>query len=251
LSQRRSEFTIFIVAFGGVKMTSKEYVIESTLTGRERVLSLPSLFTLFQDVASTSSEDIGFGRNVTLDAGLLWVVTRVNVEITRLPDFEERVVLSSWPASTMAFVYPRCAEMKDLSGNSLVKISSYWALIEDSTRKLILNPSLKCDPKYLGPMFPRPEKVKELPSHTVYSKKIRYSDVDMNHHLNNVRYIEALVDALPEGFFETHKVKSFLVNYDVEVKEGETLDVSLSDDFTYGLGSVNGERRFECNFVFD
>lgn len=236
---------------GRAKMTEKEFEIGSTLTGRERELSLPSLFLLFQDVASKSSEDVGFGRETTLDEGLLWVVTRIKMEITRMPSFEEHVTLASWPSTTMAFVYPRYAEMKDMSGETLIKISSYWALIEDKTRKLVLDPKLKVDPKFLGPSFGRPEKVTPLPSHLAYSKLIRYSDVDMNHHLNNVRYIEAIVDSLPRGFFETRKIKTFLVNYDVEVEEGETLDISLSDDFTYGLGSVNGEKRFECNFVYE
>ena len=42
----------------------------------------------------------------------------------------------------------------------------------------------------------------------VYSKKIGYSDIDLNQHTNNAKYIELMFDCFEQNFHKEHWVKS-------------------------------------------
>ena len=56
-------------------------------------------------------------------------------------------------------------------------------------------------------------------------RTIHYSDLDFNSHMNNVRYIELLVDTHDSSFYKDHHIKSISLNYLKEIKEKETVDI--------------------------
>ena len=53
--------------------------------------------------------------------------------------------------------------------------------------------------------------------------KIRYSDIDLNGHVNSVKYIEHILDLFPMEWFRQKTVKRFEVAYVAESYYGDTL----------------------------
>ncbi|MBQ8145138.1 MAG: hypothetical protein IJ042_10185, partial [Butyricicoccus sp.] len=81
---------------------------------------------------------------------------------------------------------------------------------------------------------------------------VRYSDMDINRHLNNARIVELISDALDlharDGLF----VRSLQVNYTAESVAGDELALYVGEaDGTYAVRGVCGEtERFEAAVIF-
>ena len=89
------------------------YQILSSDTDANRALRLSRLFTLLQEASIAHTTLLGMGREHTLDRGLLWIVTLQRAQISRLPVYDERIVLKSWPGKTMHLLFPRYYRIED------------------------------------------------------------------------------------------------------------------------------------------
>ena len=102
-----------------------------------RKLRPSCLFSLMQEASIDHTEQLGAGRDKTLDRGFLWVLTRQKVLLNRLPEYDERVLFESWPGETMHVLFPRYYRMLDASGKPLLSASALWTLIDSENRGLI------------------------------------------------------------------------------------------------------------------
>ena len=53
--------------------------------------------------------------------------------------------------------------------------------------------------------------------------RVRYFDIDTNHHVNNTHYFDWMLDSLPLAFLKSHTVKSMSIKYDNEVTYGDEI----------------------------
>ena len=54
--------------------------------------------------------------------------------------------------------------------------------------------------------------------------RVRYFDIDINHHVNNARYLDWMLDPLGPDFLRQHRPVAFKINYEAEVQEGATVE---------------------------
>lgn len=232
-------------------MKSKKILIESTMIDNRQKLKLSSLFSIFQDFATSDAEDLKMGHAFTTDVGKLWVFTRVFAVIPSYADYLTTSEATTYCGKTRAFLFPRQMVLRDSKRNIQAQISSLWALIDKNTRKLIIKPGLK-EPK--GYEFdydiPYPEKIIGEPCSLNYSRKIRHNDIDLNGHFNNVRYVEVIVDVNDSEFYANYEISSLLINFEKEIHEGETIDIYTNSDNTYIKGVVNELTCFEAKLTY-
>ncbi len=236
-------------------MHTEKFLIGSNEVDRCLNLSIPSLFRLLQAIATTGAEAIGAGKSKTTDKGYLWVLTRMKVEIERMPKFMEEISISTYPGQTLGFFYFRHFVAKDANGGLLFKASSTWALLEESTRKIVLKSPFSPikEESYEGQLG-RPEKL-QCPGNlkSCGTREVTYSMCDLNGHLNNVRYLEFIVDAKNKDFYSCHRLKSITLNFEKEIKEDEAVQIECADideNSFFIAGKVNGEERFLSSLSF-
>lgn len=238
-------------------MRTDEYLIDSNLVDPFLDLSIPSLFRILQSSATTGAEEIGAGKEATTDKGYLWVLTRMEIRIQRMPTFMEKIKVSTYPSEQLGFFYFRHFFAKDERGSDLFRVASTWALLEEKTRKVVLHSPFsfpfpkETHPNELG----RPEKLRapEKGLTPAYQREITYSMCDLNGHLNNVRYLELAVDAKSREFYAGHQISRILINFEKEIQEKEKVDIFIeeeNDDSFLVVGRVNGEDRFLTQFDF-
>ena len=77
---------------------------------------------------------------------------------------------------------------------------------------------------------------------------VRYSQCDLNGHLNNAFYLDLVCDALPLEVMRKGPVTFASINYHREIPMGETAEVfyAPSADGWYVVGKHNGQTSFEC-----
>lgn len=224
--------------------------ITSTFVGPERRLSVPGLFRIFQDAAIADAEHIGYGADKTMGQGLLWVFSRVYVRIHHLPKYLSQAKFTTVPGGKKAFLFTRFGKLEDEKGKLAAEFSSVWALIHEDTRRLEMRPTLESVDQTDGSEAPLPGKVVARPCSLKARRKIEYSDVDLNGHMNNVRYIELLMNLHPVEFYRDHQFTELLIQYESEIKPGEVVEVLADEELTYVRGVVEDRICFEANISY-
>ena len=101
-----------------------------------RRLRSSELFKLLQEASIRHTEELGMGRDKTLDRGILWVLLMQRAEIRRMPAYDEEIILKSWPGKTMHLLFPRYYSMETAAGEPLLKASALWSLVDAKTRNV-------------------------------------------------------------------------------------------------------------------
>ena len=77
--------------------------------------------------------------------------------------------------------------------------------------------------------LPRAEEPEKLPApvqpKSKKSYEVRYSDVDMHHHVNNIKYIEWILDSYPFEMSRAHQIHTFDINFLAESSIEDTISI--------------------------
>ena len=209
-------------------MFQKEFIISNNDVDYRFNLKPANLFRIFQDMAMLATEKIECDSISLAKRGIDWVITRMDTEIIRLPRCNEKITVCTYPGKDMAMLYPRYFYILDENKNLIVRCSSIWALIDAKTRRVIVdkNTITKLPPETSEYELPLPSKIApEGVRNKVETRKIHYSDLDFNCHMNNVHYVELLMDVHDFEFYKTHRPSFISLNYLKEIKENEIVDV--------------------------
>ena len=209
-----------------------------------RVLRTSTLFELMQEASIRHTEELGMGREMTLDRGLLWMVTHQQAEITRIPLYDERITLESWPGKTMHLLFPRFYRILDEQGQVLLRASSLWALVDSGTRRMvfpdrhgIVIEGVETGEEAALPATPRRAAGGEARAFTV-----PFSYVDLNGHMNNTRYFDLAEDLIPAAA-EGRQLCRASVEYACEARLGERLSIGVEEDGGRFYISGDGEKK--------
>ena len=208
---------------------------------------LTTICNFLQEGAGAHAESAGFGFEDMMRRNQVWVLSRLKVVIENYPLWNDEVVLKTWSRGKEGIFYLRDFQIENEPENTIIKATSSWAAINTKTRRPEIVVGLED-----GLQSERENKVFEhslnkLPvlSNPVFkrNRKIEYSDIDLVYHVNNVKYIEIILNSFPQEIFSKQQIKSLEINYLGEAKYGEVVSISneRTDENTY-LVSVNLEK---------
>ncbi|MBQ1922758.1 MAG: hypothetical protein II189_02960, partial [Lachnospiraceae bacterium] len=120
-----------------MRIWRQDFRILSSDVDLTRKIRLSILFTKLQEAAIAHTIELGVTREKTLDRGLLWAVTQYRLKIDRMPAYDERVTLLSWPGKTMHLYFPRYFRLLDEKGKVLLDAVSLWVLIHEKARTIV------------------------------------------------------------------------------------------------------------------
>jgi medium-chain acyl-[acyl-carrier-protein] hydrolase len=205
----------------------KEYKIPVYDTGPDGKLTLYSAFNYMQDIASEHAVRLNFGRNDLMKANHFWVLSRIVAKIEIWPGWEETIIVRTWPRGTDKLFALRDYEICYRDGRHIASGTSSW-LIVDIGSKRIQRPDemltrFNSGSALKSSLGMNAGKVK-LPSETGSTSdhfKVKVSDLDVNLHTNNVRYIKWVTDTYDLDYTQNHETVSLEVNYLAESVFGE------------------------------
>ena len=211
-------------------------------------LKLSTLLAYVQEVAGIHAASMGADYDTLARKNLFWAILRTRVQITRLPRNGETIRLETWPLPTTRVAYPRSVVAYDDQGKELFRAISLWCLMDRNTRSMIL-PG-KTDVVVSGTLrgnelaVPGALAIKGLAN--TASRRVLFSDLDRNGHMNNTRYMEWINDLLPSSFHQSHTPTEVTIFYHSEAKESEMLDIhyEMKED---GILQVDAWRQTPSN----
>jgi len=198
-----------------------------------------SLLRFAQDAATSHCVELGADWDTMASKGLFWAVIRQRMEITRLPVSGETVTVKTWPVPTTRVAYPRATAGYDEAGNELFKVLSLWVIMDIHTRAMIRpdKSGVEVQGTAFGTELPAPGGLnfKELPN--TVTRTVGFTELDVNGHMNNTRYLDWLCDLLRADHHKDHPVKAVTVCYLSEALEGQQVTLAWENE---GILKVEG-----------
>ncbi len=214
-----------------------------------------SLLVLMQEVGEIHASNLGLSRTQLLQNGMCWVLYRQRTVMAELPPFQENILATTWPAPVEGPLFPRCFVFEGEDGQPLGSAIAAWVLMDIQTRRP-LRPSVLAEdlPPCLRPLpLPIPGMLRVTGGESLGSRIVRYSDVDVNGHMNNTRYIDWICDALDYSTLAAKGLAEWQVNYLAEARPGETIALSSLNDgndiLFAGKREEDGRAIFEAKAV--
>ena len=210
-----------------------------------RRLRTSELFRLLQEASIRHTEQLGMGREKTLDKGLLWVLLLQTAEIGRMPEYDERIVLKSWPGKTMHLLFPRYYRLETAAGEHLLSASALWGLVDADTRKMAFPErfGVEIEGVVTGEEIALPSAPRRLACTESRPFTVPYSFVDLNGHMNNTRYFDLAEDCIPAAA-EGRALRRIQTEYVSEARFGERFTVSWGEENGEYFLIGEGERPF-------
>jgi len=200
-------------------------ISDSDFTGK---IKISAIFNYFQEVASTHASLLGAGfEELKNNGNITWVLVKMHVNIEKYPMWEDEVVVETWPLPAKGIQFTRDFLMKDSSGEIIVRGTSSWVVVDVKTHELKKPGTFLFD--YSGTNTERAicaifKKIniagEETYSHEV---KIGCSQIDMNGHLNNSKYIDFIMDCFSMEQIKNNNVSSVQISYSNEALAGDII----------------------------
>jgi acyl-ACP thioesterase len=152
------------------------------------------------------------------------------IRILSYPKWGDTVEVHTWPTGRDRLFFYRDFRILDHAGSIAAEATSTWFVIDLVARK----PQRTANyyqlelPEEVERVFPhRPDKLEPLKVED-YTKAIQvaYGDLDVHGHVNNVRYVEWILDCLPFEFLSAHILKEIEINYMAEGSDKDEILVS-------------------------
>ncbi|PKP43212.1 MAG: hypothetical protein CVT93_01120 [Bacteroidetes bacterium HGW-Bacteroidetes-10] len=223
-----------------MKVFQESFCVKSYETDMNALLKPCSFMHHLQEMANLHAASLGFGYDNLIEKGILWVLSRVHVKFYRMPAWREEVIMETWHKGSEKLFGLRDYKMDDLFGNRLAEITSSWLIIGTASRRL------QRIEQHLGNDHPSVNKVDIIsePAPKLISpenmtltarRRVEYSDMDLNLHTNNTRYLEWAIDSVDQELIKEIFISEIIINFNSESRMGEEIDI---------YSSVAGESIF-------
>ena len=200
-------------------------------TGR---LTMGVLGNHLLNCAGFHASERGFGIAEINENHYTWVLSRLAIELEDMPRQHEDFSINTWIENVYRLFTDRNFELVNKDGKTIGYARSVWAMISMETRKPADLISLHGNNlgQYVSDRecpIDKPGRIKVSVDAPVEEYQTRYSDIDINGHVNSIKYIEHILDLFPMDTFKEKQVKRFEMAYVAESYYGDVLSFYLEE----------------------
>ncbi len=210
-------------------------------------MKISSYLDLFQTVAGDHAKKMKIGFASTLEKGLVWVITKIKLDIIVPLRSSQRIKVVTMPLPKGTLDYVRDYYVYDENGTLVAIGSSQWVLIDYNTRRIsraVIEYDGVCTDKSAYENR-RIEKVAACDGELRYSHVATALDLDHNGHVNNIRYADMMLCAAPDN--ENRLPRRVILNFTNECRRGDKIDVYVKTEGDVIL--YCGKRNDEISFT--
>jgi len=214
---------------------SKDWEINFTQCLPNGYLKYTDLCNILQLTAAAHSEVGGISFSDMQEFNQAWVLSRMRVEITELPQWKDIVTVKTWINTLENSRSVRALELY-VNGKKMVGCETFWAVFNTKIRR----PEALALPFKHFELFPEQKATQNTFSKInisnetdlVFEKTVFLSDLDIVNHVNNVKYLEWCLDFVDVKLILNQKIESFEMNFlkELSLKDKITIHESLTSE---------------------
>ena len=175
----------------------------------QRQASPVTVLNYIEESAVRLSEACGYGSGRLMDKGLIWILTYWSVRMNRYPVWMENVLVETRVLKFERFYAFREFTISNENNSTLGSAVSRWILYDIHRNRPVRVPSeiaeafkVNCGKDNQGNSIILPEVEVAETYEPGLEFRVRLSDIDTYNHVNNTRYVEWMLEAVP---FEIHQ----------------------------------------------
>lgn len=207
---------------------TKKYELLSDMFDEYDRLTPQAILSIYEDVAARNASLIGIGYDEVKSKKLIWAIVRVKIEIIDNPTYMGEVEVTTWPHKPNRFDFQRDFIIKE-KDKIILKGTSLWVLVDLEKRNLVpssvFEELAEYDDYYVLGKGLKLNKVNKDNLIASSSFKAYGSLIDHNHHMNNKKYIEKMMEVFEID--KDKKLKEFEVNFARETVKNSECDISI------------------------
>ncbi|KAM2620964.1 hypothetical protein TB2_025784 [Malus domestica] len=243
----------------------QNFSIRSYEIGADRTASIETLMNHLQETALNHVKTAGllgdgFGSTPEMTVrNLIWVVTKMQVVVDRYPTWGDVVQVDTWVSASGKNGMRRDWIIQDLkTGQILTRASSVWVMMNKVTRRLSKMPDAvrgEIESFFMNSPPVVEEDGRKLPKLDDKTADVvlsgltpRWSDLDVNQHVNNVKYIGWILEGAPLPILESHELSSMTLEYRRECGRDSVLQ-SLTAVSGADIGNLGSNGTVECQHM--
>lgn len=210
------------------KVSTYQFVAEPFHVDFTEKLTMGVLGNHLLNCAGFHAAERGFGIATLNENHYTWVLSRLAVEMEEMPRAYEKFSIQTWVENVYRLFTDRNFAILNQEGKPIGYARSIWAMISMETRKpadlLTLHGGSIVD--YVCQKdcpIDKPGRIKVTHPQPMGEYRVKYSDIDLNGHVNSIKYIEHILDLFPMEMFRKKQVHRFEMAYVAESYYGDTL----------------------------
>lgn len=208
----------------------KEYKINIFNVDSDHICKFSSLVDFLWDIVISQSDSLGETNEGFVHNQCIWVLLKYDITIYEYPKFKDTITVDTKVIGAKKFYGYRQNTIKNSEGKVIGEVFSTAILIDFENRRPMrisseqgevygLNRELhEVPPLDDIPKIKKEDYLKDYP--------VRYSDIDSNGHVNNVKYMEMAIDTLPRSILNEYKIFNIKVLFKKETTDGDTLHIA-------------------------
>lgn len=201
------------------------------------------LYRCLQESAENHAVAYEFDSETLLQKGLTWVLLKIHLVVDEYPEGRQDIIVETWP-SGLESRYAHRDFLVFLPGRQdpIARGASTWVLLDVARNRPSVVGDLLGDshvvrrPRALEhpfpPVVPAGDVVRTL------NVPVRLSDLDINDHVNNLHYVEWIVESVPENVWRETTPAEIQLEFKRAVRYGAMARVE-----TFGIGGGTYTHR--------
>jgi len=205
-------------------------------------LSVLSVCNFLQDAGSAHAAKLGISVLELQNKNYTWVLARMKIRMHAYPFCRKQLKVYTWPSGCDRLFALRDFYVTDSGGRPVCSAVSSFVIIDTGNRRPVRVQSFIDQIKPVGVPHVLPDKPVKLPEPERLDLqqrfRVRYRDMDINQHVNNVSYIEWAVESAPHHIKRNHLISELEINFLREAVFGDCI-----------LGGCRAEDQSDNEFL--
>ncbi len=206
----------------------KDFHVRYFDLGEKNTLSITGLMSLLQEIAGMHSSYVGYGLNDIEKTNLTWYLLYWKIKILKKPIWNTKLHIKTWARKLEKVSSFRDFEVYDENKDKIAIASSKWALWNVRTNSISRIPESMNDEYGVIESSVFDDKTDgkiKIPEDGIcsYEYTIRRRDIDTNHHVNNLYYLDFALQSLPEKIYYNTDFTEIEVLYKKQIKINEKI----------------------------
>ncbi len=228
---------------------TKKFIIPYYDGDKNGYLRPENLLAYLGETSSLHSDSIGAGIDALRKYNYCWMLNRWRARFFKHPRVMDEIIVETWSSGIDKFFATREFVVYDNQGEIIFNGSTQWVFLDLNKGKPVRVPEEvgkiygECKDKLLVDFY---DFRKGFDTEDGLEFNVRRSDIDVNNHVNNVKYLNWIIEAVPDSVAENYKLYDLDIMYKKEVKQGSLIYSSIlkkdEEENTFLHKITNGEE---------
>lgn len=189
-----------------------------------------------EETAIAHSEAVGYGVSRLKEKGYGWVLSQWQIQFDQYPQRGEKIKIQTWPSHFERFYGYREFIVLNSQDKVIARASSLWIFLNLQKRRPAripqeiseayrVFPEKAISDHFTESISGSADQLEQIGQIGQSEFKVRRSDIDTNDHVNNSKYLEWVLETIPEEVYRNHRLVLLEIAFKKECTYGQRVDV--------------------------